>query len=169
MIYEPAEDSYLLQKWVKKLVRNKVLDIGCGSGIQSETALKNTKYVLPVDINIEAVEQCKEYGAVQSDLFSNVKGRFDWIIFNPPYLPRDSQEDEESAVITTGGEQGYEIIERFLKDAKEYLRVGGQILLVCSSLTGDVESMFKKRKYDFKLLDSQKVFFEELVVYLLTT
>ena len=57
IVYEPAEDSYLLQKFVKKLVKGKVLDMGTGSGIQ---ALSVKGDVLAVDINPEAVEKCKE-------------------------------------------------------------------------------------------------------------
>ena len=94
MIYEPREDSELLQKWVKKLVTGKVLDMGTGSGIQAKTALKNTKDVLAVDINQECVEFVKKQGIEvrQSNLFSNVEESFDRIIFNPPYLPEDMEE-----------------------------------------------------------------------------
>ena len=55
-IYEPAEDSYLLQKYVKELAIGRVLDMGTGSGIQAITALKNlqVRLVLAVDINPEA-------------------------------------------------------------------------------------------------------------------
>ena len=53
MIYEPREDSYLLQKYVKKYSKGKYfLDIGSGSGIQAKTAIKaKAKSVLATDIN----------------------------------------------------------------------------------------------------------------------
>src|SRR3989338_1304496 len=91
MIYEPREDSVLLKKWVKKLVKGKVLDMGTGSGVQALAALEKTKDVLAADINPECVEYVKKKGvnALQSDLFSNITEKFDWIIFNPPYLPED--------------------------------------------------------------------------------
>ncbi|MBM3200144.1 methyltransferase [Candidatus Woesearchaeota archaeon] len=169
MIYEPAEDSLLLQKHVKKYAKGKVLDLGSGSGIQALTALKKTKDVLAVDINPKAVDTLREKGlkAEVSDLFSNVKEKFDLIIFNPPYLPRDDEEPEDSAVITTGGKEGYEVIERFLQHAKKFLTSEGRILLVCSSLTGDVEKLFKKYSYRFKKLEEEKIFFERLFVYYL--
>ncbi len=120
MIYEPAEDSYLLQEEVKKFVKPnmKVLEIGTGSGILAETAKNMGADVLAVDINPEAVKYVKEkeINSIVSDLFSNVEDKFDLIIFNPPYLPREGMEPEDSQLATTGGEKGNEVIERFLKE-----------------------------------------------------
>ncbi len=165
MIYEPREDSELLQKWVKKLVTGKVLDMGTGSGIQAKTALKNTKDVLAVDINPECVEFVKKQGIEvrQSNLFSNVEESFDWIIFNPPYLPEDMEEPEDSKLATTGGVEGNEILLRFLAEAKQHLNKEGKILLVISSLTGEGEELFTG--YTWKCLETQKLFFEELSIY----
>lgn len=167
MIYDPEEDSYLLEKYVRELAKGKVLDIGTGSGIQALAALHKCNDILAADINPEAVKLAKSKGvrAVKSNLFSNVKGKFDTIIFNPPYLPEDKQEDAESKTITTGGKKGHEIIEKFLKQAKSHLNKNGIILVVFSSLTGDVISLFKKHNYHYKLLESKQVFFEQLYVY----
>lgn len=169
MIYEPEEDSYLIEKYVRKYAKGKVLDIGTGSGILALTAMDKTDNVLAVDIDEECVEFAKKRGvnAIVSDLFENVKGKFDLIIFNPPYLPEDETEDNESKRITTGGNEGYEIVERFLKDAKKFLNKDGKVLIVVSSLTGDVESLFRKYKFKFKLLEEENHFFEKLRVYLL--
>jgi len=169
MIYEPSADSFLLQKYVIKYAKGKVLDMGTGSGLQALTALKKTKDVLAVDINKEAVKHVKEKGVkvVQSDLFSKVKGKFDLIIFNPPYLPEDTLEDKESQLITTGGKKGYEVLEKFLEQAKEHLTENGQILIVFSSQGGNVKKIFKKLKYKSEVLGEKKLFFEKLTVYLL--
>ena len=165
MIYEPAEDSYLLQKYVKELVSGKVLDMGTGSGVQALAALENTEEVLAVDINPEAVElvKRKDVNVIESDLFDKVEGKFDWIIFNPPYLPEDPNEPEDSKLATTGGKKGSEVLERFLGKAKDYLNPGGKILVLVSSLTGDPKEMFKD--YHYECLEKKKVFFEELIVY----
>jgi len=37
---------------------------------------------------------------------------------------------------------------------------------VCSSLTGDIEKLFKKNSFNFKLLETKNYFFEELRIYL---
>ena len=167
MIYEPEEDSYLLEKYVKILAKGKVLDIGTGSGILAIAAKNKCKEIMAVDINPEAVALVQKKGikAIESDLFSEVEGKFDTIIFNPPYLPEDDREDEESKKITTGGKNGNELIERFLKQAKNYLQKEGIILIVFSSLSGDVNRLFKKYRYRQRLLESKKFFFEELFAY----
>ena len=128
MIYTPSEDSFLLARALVLYVKNKtVLDMGAGSGIQTETALKTGAVsVCAVDINTEAITQLtkkklKNVTVVQSNLFTHISESFDLIVFNPPYLPRDTREDKESAKATTGGKHGDEIILRFLKQAPKHL------------------------------------------------
>ncbi len=171
MIYSPSEDSYLLEEEVVKYSRGKkVLDVGSGSGIQAETALKNgANSVLAVDINLEAVKLLKVKGirAVKSDLFSNVKTKFDLIVFNPPYLPEDEREDSESSLITSGGKKGDEIILRFLKSVKKYMNKDGIILIVISSLTLQkrILKILKEKKLIRKIVAMKKVFMEELQIW----
>jgi len=169
MIYEPEEDSFLLAKYVKQYARGKVLDMGCGSCVQAEAALSKTKNITAVDINPEAVALAKKKGftAIKSDLFENVKGKYNLIIFNPPYLPEDSEEDSESKLVTTGGKKGNEVLERFLKDAKEHLALNGNVLVIASSLTPNVDGLFAEYGYEFRLLEIKNLFFEKLFVYLL--
>lgn len=171
MIYEPGEDSHLLEKWVKKFSKRgmRVLDVGCGSGILSLAANGKGADVLAVDINPEAVKHSKNLGvnAVVSDLFDNVRGKFDLIVFNPPYLPEDENEDEESKMVTTGGKKGFEILKRFFPKVKSYLKKDGIILVVISSLTNqdEVEKIIKKQNLNFKILNKERLFMEELLVY----
>jgi release factor glutamine methyltransferase len=58
MIYEPAEDSFLLQKFVKKYSGGLVLDMGTGSGIQAKTAAEKADLVVGLDIDKDAVKHC---------------------------------------------------------------------------------------------------------------
>jgi release factor glutamine methyltransferase len=171
MIYEADEDSFLILKHIKDYAKVKILDLGTGSGILSEEALKYSKDVLAADINKEAVEYVKKKGikARISNLFSNIKEKFDLIIFNPPYLPEEKLEDKESKAITTGGNNGYEILEKFFSQANDHLNKNGKILIVFSSLTNKnkVDKIIKKNKFKFKLLESKKIFFEELYCYLI--
>ena len=170
MIYTPREDSFLLEKLVKKYApKKKVLDIGCGSGIQMEAALKfGAKEVSGVDIYSESVEFCKKKGlnVKKSDLFGKAKGKFDLIIFNPPYLPEDEREDSESAKTTSGGKKGDEIIIRFLKEAGNYLEKNGKILLAVSSLTPleTIEKVLKNKKMKKRIIASENFFMEKIYV-----
>ena len=170
MIYEPKEDSLLLAKYVAKFARGKVLDMGTGSGIQAETALKFTKDILAIDINRDAIKYVKKKGvkAKISDLFSDINEKFDLIIFNPPYLPNEELEDKETSRIISGGKYGYETLERFFSQINKYLNEYGKTLIIFSSLTNknNVDNIIKENKFKFKLLESKKVLFETLYCYL---
>jgi release factor glutamine methyltransferase len=167
-MYKPGDDSFLMEKYVKKFVKGKVLEIGVGSGILMKVALTKTKNVQGVDIDSEAVKYCKKLklNVNESDLFSNVNGKFDFIIFNPPYLPKEEGEQEYKDLI--GGEKGYETVERFFKEVGDYLEKDGEVLIVFSSLTDKekVDEIIKKNKFKFKLLEKKDLFFETLYVYL---
>ena len=171
MIYTPREDSFLLEGEIKKLAKNKsVLDMGTGSGIQAKAAVKaGAKSVLAADINEEAIILLKKQGinAIKSNLFQKIKGKFDIITFNPPYLPEEKQEDKESALATTGGKRGDEIILKFLKQAKPHLEQKGIILLVISSLTpkDKIIKLLEKQSLKHKVLSSEKFFFETLELW----
>jgi len=174
MIYQPSEDSYLLEEEVKKRARGKrVLDVGTGNGIQARAAWSSgAREVLAVDIDTGAIEKLKneEFEVKKSDLLEKVYGKFDLIVFNPPYLPLDSREDAESALATTGGERGDEIIVNFLKTVEQHLASGGEILLVVSSLTplGKIRKILKEKKFHERVVASKNSFMERLDVWEIT-
>jgi release factor glutamine methyltransferase len=174
LIYEPKEDSYFLSEILKKeiprLIKEnknlKILEIGVGSGIQlenlKELGIKN-KNLFGVDINKEAIKHCRELGfnVWCSNLFLNIDDKFDLILFNPPYLPEDKREDNQSKLATTGGRNGFELINKFLRQAKKHLNKNGKIFLLASSLTKEINwGNYKK-----KLIAKKKLFFEELYVW----
>jgi len=183
-LYEPREDSFLLEKNVEILAFGKVLDMGTGTGIQAIAAAnnKNSRSVMAADINKEAVLQVLDLclnkkipvTVVQSDLFENIEEKFDTIIFNPPYLPDEDEEDSKLCPLQDcalyGGKEGYELTERFLIQAKNHLTKNGQILLLFSSLTQKnvVDAILKKEGYSFEQIDSMKLDFEELYIYKIT-
>ncbi len=147
-VYEPAEDSFLLARHAKKL-RGKILDMGCGCGIISLACAKATpkSIVLGVDKNPNAVENAKmnmrrnrikNAKFFESDLFSKVNGKFDAIIFNPPYLPTAKNEKLRGNLNLAfdGGRSGREVTGKFLAQFPEFLKKGGTLLMVESSLAG---------------------------------
>jgi len=175
-VYEAAEDSLLLAKHVREYAKNaeKILDMGTGSGIQAETARKaNRKAEIDAaDINEKAVQKLKKkklkINAFVSDLFSNVKEKYDLIIFNPPYLPDDEKEDFNSEK-WSGGKEGIEITLKFLRQAKAHLEEDGKILLVYSTLANPEKLIKEANKlgYDIRNLDSEEFFYEKIYVAVL--
>ncbi|MFA5931538.1 MAG: HemK2/MTQ2 family protein methyltransferase [archaeon] len=188
-VYSPSEDSWLLEECILKenLVGKKCLDLGSGSGIQSVALFKaGASEVLSVDINplalIETKKKVNDFlskqkknnktqipghspkyrGARKSNLFSAVKEKFDFIVFNPPYVPSD----EIKWVDLDGGEKGRVIIDKFLPQVKKYLNKQGVLLLLLSSLNkpNEVSSILKKEGFSVKVIAKKKLFFEELVV-----
>jgi len=176
MVYQPAEDSYLLTDILKRelpelISKNpdlRFLEIGAGSGIHLSTAEKagiKKENIFSSDIDQDSVNHCNllGYNCVNSDLFENINGKYDLIIFNPPYLPEDSKEPIDSKTATTGGKKGDEIILRFLEQAKNYLNKNGKIFLLASSLTPKIN--FKRLGYKSKDLDCERLFYEQLCVW----
>ena len=176
MIYQPAEDSFLMSRILKEQVPNlinqnpnlKFLEIGAGSGIHLETASSlgiKKENIFSSDIDKKSVSHCSSLGfnCIHSDLFENISGKYDLIIFNPPYLPEDSHEPKSSRLATTGGKKGNEIILKFLEQAKNYLKIDGKIFLITSSLAEDVN--FEKLGYNAKEIGCEKLFFERLCIW----
>jgi len=171
-VYMPREDSYLLEREVLKHAFGSVLDMGTGSGIQAKAAVSSpdVKKVLAVDINPHAIQFCRDHlkkkkiKLLQSNLFSKVpKQKFDTIIFNPPYLPKDKVDDPA----VDGGKKGHEILEKFLGQVNDFLSADGIILIVFSSLTNKdkVNELLLNNMLKFELLSTSHFAFEDLFAY----
>ncbi|MBI5390433.1 methyltransferase [Candidatus Woesearchaeota archaeon] len=166
MLYEPAEDSFLLRDHLKPYAKGRVLDMGTGSGILAQEAAQYADNVIAADINPEARGVATQnITFIETNLFQNIKGTFDLIIFNPPYLPNVKSHCDPAL---DGGKQGYEVIARFLQDAGKFLKHRGHILLLFSSYSKPRKvKLLMQEHYTFQLIATQKLFFEELYVYVL--
>lgn len=179
-IYYPAEDSYLLQKFVRRFATGRVLDMGTGSGIQALAAIEvpSVREVVAIDINPKAVEALKKeiegqkqklrkIKVVQGDLFENLDGYFNVVIFNPPYLPQDKG-IEDSALY--GGRKGWEISERFFREVSGHMFPEAVILFLFSSLTNKqkIEEILEHNLLQWEELGEEKISFETLYVYKIT-
>ncbi len=171
-VYEPREDSFLLAKVLEKKLSAKkyktVLEIGCGSGMLAIISAKAGAQVFATDISAETLECAKnnalknkvKINFILSDLFEKISGKFDMIIFNPPYLP----EEISSFSSTWAGGKNLELILRFVSDAKNFLAPHGTLILVCSSLSGQEKIIENLRQNSFSvsIASQQKIPFETL-------
>jgi len=114
---------------------DKVLDMGTGTVVQAILATSKSKEVIAVDVNPFAVECAKlnselnnvssRLSVKQSDLFENVTGKFDVIIFDPPFRwskPRDVWE-------RSCADENYATMKAFFAQDKNYLKSNGRILI----------------------------------------
>jgi release factor glutamine methyltransferase len=142
-VYQPAEDSGLLaQAAVEYPVSGTVLEVGTGSGWVAQQVSENTdSRVLGSDINPHAARQARERGveAARANLIAPFRdGSLDAVLFNPPYLPTDpdNEWDDWMEHALSGGESGRELIDPFLDRVGRVLAPDGVVLLLVSSLTG---------------------------------
>jgi release factor glutamine methyltransferase len=170
-LYRPSEDSFLLLKNARKLVRGNILEMGTGTGfIAIELSrLPQVNHVLGVDINPKSIQTAmsealetglsQKVSFIQSNLYRNLDNqKFDWILFNPPYLPSEGTIDEKS---WAGGHKGGELITQFLLKSLNFLSSEGSILVIISSQTRlNLEDF--DTYYSIAVLEEVNLFFETL-------
>ncbi len=167
-VYPPLEDTFLMLESVSVTPGQRLLEMGCGTGLISCHCAKAGAEVTSVDINPNAT-RCTMSNAeknglritgIESDLFKEVKGKFDIIIFNPPYLSVDDAGTIEAA--WSGGCDGVRVLDRFLMEVPEHLSTNGMVIVLLSSemdhnvLDASLVTFRRER------LLSRRYFFEEL-------
>lgn len=168
-VYRPAEDTFLIMDHI--VPGNTVLEVGCGTGMISVYCAVLGRDVTCCDVSPLA-RACAERNAIRnhvtldivdSQLFNNISGKYDTIVFNPPYLPSEDRYEESEQ--WDGGKDGFDVTRPFLKSAHMFLNDGGSIYIILTSLT-DVESLIKEfDRYSFKLKAEQSFFFETIYLY----
>ena len=154
---------------------NNILDLCTGSGalaiaIYKELERSNRKVKMTaVDISADALELAKENAEaneadilfIQSDLFSRIRGRFDVIVSNPPYIPtaeidtlQREVKDYEPRLALDGGADGLDIYRRIAAEASKYLNRGGTLIMeVGAGQAADVVKMFRGNSYSMVVQD----------------
>ncbi len=170
LVYPPKEDTFLLLEHLAVVPGERVLEMGCGTGLLSCHISAAGGLLTAADVNPHAVRCTRDNlhrnrlagEVVESDLFQNVPGRFDLMVFNPPYLAA-----EEEGVLErswAGGRTGLDVLSPFLQGAGEHLRPGGRILLLLSSEMDAPGLDALLSGFAHRRLGSRHYFFEELWV-----
>ena len=174
-VYFPREDSILLAETVKVSENSLVLDLGCGTGLIGLIAAKQKTKVLCSDINPKALnlteKNAKENNlkikTVESNLFSEIKGKFDFIFFNPPYVIEEGKRNEWIDKALDGGKNGRKVIDKFIPEIKNHLNQKGKCFFLQSDLNGirETEKKLKEQGLKWTIEKRKRLFFEELVVF----
>lgn len=169
-VLTPRFDTEILvdqvSKWIKPGMQ--ILDMCTGSGCILLSLLKmfqqdNVKG-LGVDISpkaLEVAEKNKERLGVtaefaESDLYSNVKGVYDIIVSNPPYIPTKELKDlmpevrdHEPWLALDGKEDGLYFYRKIVAQAENYLKPEGWLCLEIGYDQGEaLRQMLKEAGYD---------------------
>lgn len=138
-VYPPSEDTQLLLDALatEDVAGRLVCEVGSGSGVVSRALADRGARVVAVDVNPHAVAATRALGVpvVRGDLAGALRGPFDLVAFNAPYLPSSEEEriDSEIDKAFHGGEGGVEVSERFCAQLPRVLAPHGRAYLVVSS------------------------------------
>jgi carbamoyltransferase len=128
-------DSMGLVYTAPQYLANRVLDLCCGSGIQSLVASRYAKEVVGVDINPRAIRFARFNAQLNGvcntqfhlgNLYEAVSGSFDTILANPPFVPSPN----EQCRFRDGGVDGEEILARIISESAKNLTPHGRLFIV---------------------------------------
>ena len=144
---------------------DRVLDMGTGSGVNAILAAAVSPDVVAVDNNPRAVEAAlrnaeangvtSRVRVVEGDLFDRVEGRFDLVVFDPPFrwfAPRDLGERNTT-------DENYATLTAFFRDIARYLKPAGRILIFFGT-SGDAEylqQLIRCEGFDAEMLRTRRL------------
>ena len=171
-VYPVREDTLLLLEAALDELKpsDRVLDLGTGSGYIARHLVGKAALIIATDVNPHACRMASSggVGVARADLTAGLRGHFDLILFNPPYLPTKPGErmDDWLEKALDGGENGRDVIGRLLPDLPRVLVPGGRLLLVFSEVTGvgEVLGLLKDAGFSAGVVRRNRVEGEDLVV-----
>ena len=164
--------SLYLARWLfynNGLYKDKVvIDMGSGTGIQgivcglygaskvtfsdlSRPAVENTQE------NIQNFELMKNSCVLKSDLFENVKEKADVIVFNHPFFAEDKDFQFDPLLMMAMINRG-DLLQRFFKDAKRFLKESGTIIMPFFHLAGSQSNpSIQAPKYGYTVAEKFRI------------
>ena len=154
-------------KYIKENNYKTVLDMCTGSGCLAISVKKNAQVdVTAVDISSKALAIAKhnakkndaEINFIKSNMFSEVQGKFDLIISNPPYI--DSQEvkelqkeviEHDPKIALDGGEFGLKFYNIIHDNLRKHLNEKGMLII---EIGEDQKELLISLFNDFNLVES---------------
>ena len=149
-VFPPSPVSDLLGRAVLTETRqtDRVLDMGTGSGSNALLAAQTSTDVVGVDINPESVRCASSNAALnnlddrttfhEGDVFEPISGKFDLIIFDPPFRWFKARNILELAF----ADENYQTLTHFMSEVRRHLSPNGRILLFFGT-SGDLDYLHR--------------------------
>ena len=169
----PRPETEILVDYVVNKFRDKktILDLGTGSGcIAIELSKKlQTAKITGIDLSAKAIQLAKKNNSqtenhvnfFTSNWFSNVNQKYDLIVSNPPYIPKNSNLDEslkfEPVIALYSENQGLADLSKIITDSISYLQEHG-VLMLEHGISQDDYLREKMIKEGFKKIELIKDF-----------
>ncbi len=171
-MYRPSEDTYFMEDILATYRGNIALEVGIGSGYLTRLLCSNFEFVVGTDIDVNSIMYAKNNTLanisnkllVCSDLSLPLKCKFDLIINNPPYLPKDLDNFDDTTVY--GGKKGIELTIRFLRSIQLQLSEMGKVVIMRSTLSDyrKMDDFIDKSFLNNKIIAKKTFFFESLEI-----
>ncbi|MCD8295682.1 MAG: peptide chain release factor N(5)-glutamine methyltransferase [Clostridia bacterium] len=148
---------------------DKILDLCTGSGCIAIAIAKGcasrgvSVTVTASDVSDAAITLAKENAELNgveinfvcSDMLATVRGRFNTIVCNPPYIKsseiselQKEVRDYEPHIALDGGEDGLDYYRRISEDIRKYLAKDGMLIMECGEgQANQILQLFPKRAY----------------------
>jgi release factor glutamine methyltransferase len=162
-------------KFAQKLPAPRVVDIGTGSGNIAVAVAKHHPGAIltAVDVSPEALALAGRNASrhkvtdrirfLEGDLFGPVPAgeRFDFVLSNPPYIASEDLgrlpvgvRDYEPRRALDGGPGGYQVFDRLIAQARDYLAPGGYFIVEIGSPQEGPARQRLLARGDYKLADT---------------
>lgn len=170
-VLSPRVDTEVLVEQALKYVKpnDRVLDLCTGSGCIAVSIAKQVDaYVEGCDISKKALKVARKnvkkhnvkVDIYQSNMFSNVQGKFNVIVSNPPYIETEVVKTLDKEVVEhdpmialDGGNDGLKFYREIANNIKNYLLDGGVLLLEIGYNQGEsVSNLFKDIAKDIQVI-----------------
>lgn len=163
--------SKVLLKYLQEMEwkAQKVLELGAGCGFISLSLSRQGARVVASDISPIAIQNLREnlrqdpseLQIIKSDLFDDIPAQiFEWIIINPPYYPKNPQNELEQALFCGAS---YEYFEKLFFQIPDYLNTESKLIMILSEDCNipHIQSIATKNNLHWQEIKSVKVWWEK--------
>jgi ribosomal protein L3 glutamine methyltransferase len=156
-----GEQTGTLDAWLSDQT-HKVLDLCTGNGslaviaalaypeVTVDAADISEDALAVARINVDQHQLGKRVTLLQSDLLAAVRGPYDLILCNPPYVNSQSMQTlppeylAEPAMALAGGDDGMDLIRRLLREAAKHMTVDAVLVLEIGNERAHFEHAFRR-------------------------